>query len=95
MKINYPPTCDTKTKKLNFLAELDEKLRLWHNSQTVGMTRTQASSFFKNQFYPRSKTVHDAINGLTTYSIDINSQRVKTKGVKGNTWNPDLGSIEV
>ena len=33
--VTFPPSCDTDAKKLDYLAELDEKLRLWHKRLLV------------------------------------------------------------
>jgi len=67
--IKYPPDCVNEAQKLSFLYSLQEKLRVWHNTQCSGKTAEFARQFRDQQFYPKMRSLSLEIgNNIETAS---------------------------
>lgn len=97
--IDYPIDCDTFDKKLEYLGELDEVLRLWHNLQVKGKDWMGAKTFFDSKFIGKSQEIHRQINeiidqeGLWLWDDELGGW-VKNKPKLTNTWKPPLSKLD-
>lgn len=65
-RLVLPFGCITELQQLEFLTEMKEDARLFHNSMTKGKSQHQAQEFFNNVWYPKSAFLEEGINRLTS-----------------------------
>lgn len=91
----FPKTCTTDMERRDFSAELNEKLRLWHNLECQGKSKIQARIFFDSKFYPRIAEIQKQTAQYHPYLWEEASKSfVKVRGVKGSKWQPSLAMLD-
>jgi hypothetical protein len=93
--IVFPKNCNEDNDRLNFMTELKEELRLWHNQQAEDKNWVEAKRFFDSKFYGKSIEVEKLINLYALYIWDSDKGAWwKQRGIKTGGWNPDLTLLD-
>lgn len=62
MNVNFPLECNNEASRWSFAVKLNEKLRIYHNNECVGLSSQEAETWRKTHFYPELQAVMSARN---------------------------------